>query len=76
MDDAQRTREEKQADRLLQVGIIGTILTALCCFTPVLAVLFGALGLAAIVGFLDFVLFPLLGVFILLLIVGWYRRRP
>ena len=61
-------------NRLLQIGIAGTVLTALCCFTPVLVVLFGALGLAAMVGYLDFVLFPLLGVFILLLIVGWYRR--
>jgi len=61
-------------NRLLQVGIIGAILTALCCFTPVLVVLFGALGLAAFVGYLDFVLFPLLGVFTLFLIVGWYRR--
>jgi len=61
-------------NRLLQVGIIGTILTALCCFTPVLVILLSALGLAAVVGYLDFVLFPLLGVFILLVIIGWYRR--
>ena len=61
-------------NRLLQIGVIGTVLTALCCFTPILVVLFGALGLAALVGYLDFVLFPLLGVFILLLIIGWYRR--
>lgn len=61
-------------NRLLQLGIVGTILTALCCFTPVLVLLLGALGLAAVVGYLDYVLFPLLAVFILLLIVGWYRR--
>lgn len=66
--------QQKEDSRLLRIGIIGTILTALCCFTPVLVLLLGALGLAAVVGYLDYVLFPLLAVFILLLIVGWYRR--
>ena len=61
-------------NRLLKIGTIGTVLTALCCFTPALVILFGALGLAAVVGYLDYVLFPLLGVFILLSIAGWYRR--
>jgi hypothetical protein len=34
-----------------------------------------ALGLADLVGYLDYVLLPLLGVFVLLIIVGWYRRK-
>ena len=50
--------------RLLKIGLTGTIITALCCFTPVLVVLLGALGLSAVVGILDFVLLPLLAVFI------------
>ena len=66
---------DREDNRLLRIGIIGAVLTALCCFTPVLAVLFGALGLAALVGYLDYVLFPLLGVFVLLIIIGWYRRQ-
>lgn len=65
---------QREDNRLLRIGIIGTVLTALCCFTPVLVVLFGALGLAALVGYLDYVLFPLLAVFLLLVVVGWYRR--
>lgn len=69
-------KDHKTADRrLLRTGIVGTIVTALCCFTPVLVVLFGALGLTAAVGYLDYVLFPLLGVFLLLVVMGWYRRR-
>lgn len=66
--------KRREDNRLLRVGITGTVLTALCCFTPVLVVLFGALGLAALVGYLDYVLFPLLAVFLLLVVVGWYRR--
>ena len=65
---------DQENNRLLRVGVIGAVLTALCCFTPVLVVLFGALGLAALVGYLDYVLFPLLAVFLLLVVVGWYRK--
>ncbi len=66
--------KRREDNRLLRVGITGTVLTALCCFTPVLVVLFGALGLVALVGYLDYVLFPLLVVFLLLVVVGWYRK--
>lgn len=62
-------------NKLFKMGVIGTIITALCCFTPVLVVLFGALGLAALVGYLDLVLFPLLGVFLILLVVGLFRYK-
>lgn len=48
---------------LLKTGIIGTAITALCCFTPVLVILLGAVGLSAIVPALDFVLLPALALF-------------
>jgi len=54
----------KKPNSLLKAGIIGTVVAALCCFTPVLVILIGAIGLSSLVGYLDFVLFPLLGVFI------------
>lgn len=62
-------------NRLLWIGSIGTILSAVCCFTPVLVVLFAALGLSAFVGFLDFVLLPLLAVFVLLTAIALYHRK-
>ena len=34
-------------NKLLQAGLIGTILTALCCFTPTLVIGLGTVGLAA-----------------------------
>jgi|TARA_R100000093_G_scaffold70136_1_gene42852 mercuric ion transport protein len=42
------------------VSIIGAVIVALCCFTPVLVVLFGAVGLASLTGYLDYVLLPAL----------------
>lgn len=44
--------------RLLQTGVVGTIVAALGCFTPALVLLLGAFGLSAAVGWLDYVLFP------------------
>ena len=60
---------------LLKTGVIGTVIAALCCFTPVLVILFGAVGLAAVIGYLDYVLFPALAFFVLLTIYALWRRQ-
>jgi mercuric ion transport protein len=68
--------EEKKSDNgLLKVGIVGTVIAALCCFTPILVVLVGVVGLSAITGYLDYVLFPALGFFILLTIYALRRKQ-
>ncbi|SMX45850.1 mercury resistance system transport protein MerF [Maliponia aquimaris] len=61
--------------RLLKAGIIGTVIAALCCFTPVLAVLLGAVGLSAALGWLDYVLLPALGFFAALTVYAVWRRQ-
>ncbi len=60
---------------LLKTGVIGTIIAALCCFTPILVILFGALGLSALVGYLDYVLFPMLGLFLIIIGVAIVTNR-
>ena len=60
---------------LLTTGIIGTIVAALCCFTPVLVVLLGAIGLSAVVGYLDVVLLPALAIFAGITIYALWRRK-
>ncbi|WP_420537693.1 mercury resistance system transport protein MerF [Hyphomonas adhaerens] len=60
---------------LFGIGIIGAIVAAFCCFTPVLVILLGAVGLSALTGYLDYVLFPALGFFILLTIFAVWRHR-
>jgi mercuric ion transport protein len=47
-------------DRWLILGVIGAALTCLACLTPALVLLLGAVGLGALTGRLDLVLFPLL----------------
>ncbi len=62
-------------DKLLLSGIIGTVVAALCCFTPLLVVLLGTVGLSAMLGWLDFVLLPALAVFAGITIYALARRR-
>lgn len=63
------------ATNLLRTGLIGTAVVALCCFTPILMLLFGVVGLSAIVGWLDYVLFPALVVFVGITIYAIWKRR-
>jgi mercuric ion transport protein len=61
--------------KLLGTGIVGTVIVALCCFTPLLVVLLGVVGLSAALGWLDYVLFPALAFFIGLTIYAVYRLQ-
>ena len=45
---------------LLRRGLIGSVFAAICCFTPFLVLIVAGVGLSAIVGWLDYALFPLL----------------
>ncbi|WP_018404619.1 mercury resistance system transport protein MerF [Marinobacter gelidimuriae] len=60
---------------LLRVSVIGTVLVALCCFTPILVILLGTVGLAALTGYLDYVLLPALAFFIGLTCYAVWRKR-
>ncbi len=67
--------EREKGDRLLKVGIAGTILMCLACFTPAAVAMLGILGLARWAGYLDYVLFPLLGLFLVLLGYSYWQRQ-
>ncbi len=47
-------------NNLLRNGIVGSVIAALCCFTPALVIILGFVGLSAIIGGLDYILFPML----------------
>lgn len=59
---------------LLKTGIAGSVLAALCCATPILVILLGAVGLSAWVGWLDYVLIPAFVVFVGITIYALRRR--
>ena len=60
---------------LLKTGIIGAVIAAVCCATPLLVILLGAVGLSALTGYLDYVLLPALALCIALIGYGLYRQR-
>lgn len=62
-------------NRLLTLGFGGFILTAICCFTPLLVIVFTAAGLSAWIAGLDLVLFPLLFAFLALTVYALWMRR-
>ena len=45
---------------MLKWGLGGALFAALCCFTPLLALVVVGVGLSAFTGWLDYALFPLL----------------
>lgn len=61
--------------KLLRIGIAGTVIAALCCFTPLIVGLLAVVGLSAAVGYLDYVLLPALVVFVGITVYAVLRRR-
>jgi mercuric ion transport protein len=60
---------------LLATGIVGTVVAALCCGTPVLAVALSALGLSAWLAYSDYVVLPAMILFIAITGYALWRRR-
>lgn len=60
---------------LIKTGAAGTVIAAICCFTPALVIGLGVAGLSAWLGWLDYVLLPALAIFIGITAYGIWRRR-
>jgi mercuric ion transport protein len=60
---------------LLIAGSIGALVAALCCSTPLLVLLLGAVGLSALTGAIDYVAIPALVIFIGIIIYALWQRR-
>lgn len=55
--------------------IAGTVIVALCCFTPLLVVVLGTIGLSVLTPYLDIVLLPALVVMIIVTIMAFRNWR-
>jgi mercuric ion transport protein len=64
-----------KANSMIWTGGIGASVAALCCFTPVLLIVLPAFGLAAWLGWIDWVLFPALAISLALLFYGLRQSR-
>ncbi|MDX1513036.1 MAG: mercury resistance system transport protein MerF [Gammaproteobacteria bacterium] len=66
----------QKPERVFSIGIAGTAITAICCFTPVLVIGLGAIGLSAWLAWLDYVLLPMFIAFsAVALLGGWLVVR-
>ncbi|NMH68395.1 mercury resistance system transport protein MerF [Bacillus sp. RO3] len=57
-------------------SVIGFMVTLICCATPLLVIVLGLFGLGAVAGYLDYVLIPLLVLFLILAVVTFKKRNP
>jgi mercuric ion transport protein len=64
-----------KTDPWFKTGLWGSMITVVCCVTPILPVLLGVIGVAAFTQYLDYVLFPLLGLFLILTLYGWRKHK-
>ncbi len=60
---------------LIRTGLVGGAVAAICCATPFLAIVLGALGLSAWAAKADYVLIPVLLGSVALVGIGLYRRQ-
>ena len=60
---------------LITTGLVGAVVAAVCCATPLLVVVFGAVGLTAWLAKADYVLMPALILCLALVAFGLYRRQ-
>lgn len=67
---------------LLKTSAVCTCVATLFCFTPILVIGLGAVGLSWVVGYLGYVLFPVLAIFALITVISlimssraWSKRR-
>lgn len=61
--------------KLFGIGVAGSLLAAVCCATPLVAIVLGALGLSAWLGWSDYIVMPALLVFVAITVYGWTRWR-
>jgi mercuric ion transport protein len=67
--------ETKVSNKLFKVGLIGSLTAAICCFSPVLVVALGAIGLTGIVAYLDILLLPALALFLGITAFALWKRK-
>jgi mercuric ion transport protein len=60
---------------LITTGAIGTVLAAICCATPLLAIVLGSIGLTAWLAKADYIVMGVLLLGVALVGIGLHRRH-
>ena len=67
------TQSQERYRKACMAAAIGTVVVALCCFTPLLVLVLGIVGLSVLTPYLDYVLLPALVVLLAVTIIS-YRK--
>ncbi|MBI2989903.1 MAG: mercury resistance system transport protein MerF [Candidatus Magasanikbacteria bacterium] len=59
----------------MSCAITGTLLVALCCFTPLLVIALITIGLGAFTPYLDYILFPALAVMVIVTYLSYRKYK-
>ena len=63
-------------NKCLEIGTWGAVITAICCFTPMLVLGLGVIGLGMLTPYLDYVLMPAFSLFLGVAVFGlWQKKR-
>ena len=69
-------RESQERSRKSwMAAALGTAVVALCCFTPLLVLMLGLMGLSVLTPYLDYVLLPALVVLLGITVVSYRKWR-
>ena len=61
----------KHSKKVFISAVVGTVLVALCCFTPVLVLMLSLLGVSFLTPYLDYVLLPALVVMLIVTVLAY-----
>ncbi len=68
-------QSSKTSKKGIYVALAGTLFIAICCFTPILVITIGAVGLSAFTPYLDYVLPPAMVLLIILTFLSYKKWR-
>ena len=58
----------------IKCGIIGTLVSTIFCFTPLLLNFLALIGLSNFIAYVDYIVFPALLVFLFMIYIGFMRN--
>jgi mercuric ion transport protein len=59
----------------LVLSLLGAVATYFSCYTPIVAALLGSIGLGAVAGYLEYILWPILLLLIGITVASYLRNR-
>lgn len=69
------TQSQERYRKACMTAAIGTVVVALCCFTPLLVLVLGITGLSVLTPYLDDVLLPVLVVLLAVTIISYQQWK-